>query len=216
MLIRRNGQEYDVKKQVSGYGRENAPQVSNTIHSGACAFTMDLYCCITHLLAITAGELACLSMQAKVISVMKWKTYSKHKLGCLAALWNWALDVAVVHEGESSTWLSVLWRPRCFWGNEIFRGNEILFWGNEISFFTRFFFTCPFRGPVTLSKEILKKTFKHQLLHLKPLHTLGKVSVNASILYKNQEICNKTNLWRFQLVSLFLLWENSKNTFSVL
>ena len=29
---------------------------------------------------------------------------------------------------------------------------------------------------------------------LKPLHTVGKVSVNASILYKNQEICNKTNL----------------------
>ena len=29
---------------------------------------------------------------------------------------------------------------------------------------------------------------------LKPLHTIGKVSVNASILYKNQEICNKTNL----------------------
>ena len=26
---------------------------------------------------------------------------------------------------------------------------------------------------------------------LKPLHTIGKVSVNASILYKNQEICNK-------------------------
>ena len=29
---------------------------------------------------------------------------------------------------------------------------------------------------------------------LKPLHTIGKVSLNASILYKNQEICNKTNL----------------------
>ena len=29
---------------------------------------------------------------------------------------------------------------------------------------------------------------------LKPLHTIGKVSVNASILYKIQEICNKTNL----------------------
>ena len=26
---------------------------------------------------------------------------------------------------------------------------------------------------------------------LKPLHTIGKVSVDASILYKNQEICNK-------------------------
>ena len=32
------------------------------------------------------------------------------------------------------------------------------------------------------------------ILLLKPLHTIGKVSVNASILYTNQEICNKTNL----------------------
>ena len=52
-------------------------------------------------------------------------------------------------------------------------------------------------------------------LILKPLHTLGKVSVNASILYNNQEICNKTNLWKFQLISLFLLRENSKNAFSI-
>ena len=44
---------------------------------------------------------------------------------------------------------------------------------------------------------------------LKSLLTIGKVSVNASILYKNQEICNKTNLWKFQLISLFLLRENS-------
>ena len=29
---------------------------------------------------------------------------------------------------------------------------------------------------------------------LKPMHNIGKVSVNASILYKNQEICNKTKL----------------------
>ena len=50
---------------------------------------------------------------------------------------------------------------------------------------------------------------------LKPLHTIGKVSLNASILYKNQEICNKTNLWKFQLISLFLLRENSKNEFSI-
>ena len=49
---------------------------------------------------------------------------------------------------------------------------------------------------------------------LKPLHTVGKVSANASILYKNQETCNKTNLWKFQLISLFLLRENSKNAFS--
>ena len=27
---------------------------------------------------------------------------------------------------------------------------------------------------------------------LKPFHTIGKVSSNASILYKNQEICNTT------------------------
>ena len=50
---------------------------------------------------------------------------------------------------------------------------------------------------------------------LKPLHNIGKVSVNASILYKNQEICNKTNLWKFQLISLFILRENSKNAFSI-
>ena len=50
---------------------------------------------------------------------------------------------------------------------------------------------------------------------LKPLHTIGNVSLNASILYKNQEICNKTTLWKFQLISLFLLWENSKNAFSI-
>ena len=49
---------------------------------------------------------------------------------------------------------------------------------------------------------------------LKPLHTIGKVSANTSILYKNQEICNKTNLWKFQLILLFLLRENSKNAFS--
>ena len=50
---------------------------------------------------------------------------------------------------------------------------------------------------------------------LKPLHTVGKVSVNASILHKNQEICNKTHMWKFQLISLFLLRENSKNAFSI-
>ena len=48
------------------------------------------------------------------------------------------------------------------------------------------------------------------------MHNIGKVYVNASILYKNQQICNKTNRWKFQLVSLFLLWENSKNAFSIL
>ena len=47
------------------------------------------------------------------------------------------------------------------------------------------------------------------------MHNIGKVSVNASILYKNQEICNKTNLWKFKLTSLILLRENSKNAFSI-
>ena len=51
--------------------------------------------------------------------------------------------------------------------------------------------------------------------HLKPMHNICKVSVNASVLYKNQEICNKTNLWKFPLISLFLLRENSKNAFSI-
>ena len=52
-------------------------------------------------------------------------------------------------------------------------------------------------------------------LHLKPMHDIGKVYVNASILYKNQEICSKTNLWKFQLISLFLSRENRKNAFSI-
>ena len=47
------------------------------------------------------------------------------------------------------------------------------------------------------------------------MHNIGKVSVNASILYKNQDICNTTNLWKGQLISLFLLRENSKNAFSI-
>ena len=66
-------------------------QVNNKIQSGACAFTMDLYFCVTHLLAIIAGKLACLSLCLTVSSAMKWKMYSKQKIGCLAALWNWAL-----------------------------------------------------------------------------------------------------------------------------
>ena len=53
------------------------------------------------------------------------------------------------------------------------------------------------------------------LPYIKPLHTIGKVSVNASILYKNQEICTKTTLYKFRLISLFLLRENSKNAFSI-
>ena len=48
-----------------------------------------------------------------------------------------------------------------------------------------------------------------------PMHNIGKVSVNASVLYKNQEIRNKTHMWTFQLISLFLLRENSKNAFSI-
>ena len=36
------------------------------------------------------------------------------------------------------------------------------------------------------------------------MHNIGKVPVNASILYKNQDIFNKTNLRKFQLILLFL------------
>ena len=61
----------------------------------------------------------------------------------------------------------------------------------------------------------IRCAFKLLYLALKPLHTIGKVSVNASILHKNQEICNKTNLWKFHLISLFLLRENCKNAFSI-
>ena len=47
------------------------------------------------------------------------------------------------------------------------------------------------------------------------MHNIGEMSVNASILYKNQDICNKTSLWKCQLISLFLLREKSKNAFSI-
>ena len=36
---------------------------------------MDLYCCVTHLLTITAGKLAGLSPCLMVTSAMKWKMY---------------------------------------------------------------------------------------------------------------------------------------------
>ena len=36
------------------------------------------------------------------------------------------------------------------------------------------------------------------------------MSVNASILYKNQEICTETNLWKFQLILLCLQRETVK------
>ena len=51
-------------------------QVSKNIQSGACAFTMDLYCRVTHLLAITAGK----------FSVPFSMLNSKQKVGCSAAL----------------------------------------------------------------------------------------------------------------------------------
>ena len=35
------------------------------------------------------------------------------------------------------------------------------------------------------------------------MHNIGKVSVNASILYKNQEICNKTNVPNFSSFRYF-------------
>ena len=47
------------------------------------------------------------------------------------------------------------------------------------------------------------------------MHNIGKASVNASILYKNYEICNKTNLDKCQLILFFILQENSKNAFSI-
>ena len=45
----------------------------------ACAFTLDWYCRITHLLPITAGNLVCFSLWLMVSSAMKQKTYSKQK-----------------------------------------------------------------------------------------------------------------------------------------
>ena len=37
--------------------------------------------------------------------------------------------------------------------------------------------------------------YKQRALHgLKPMHNIDQVSVNASILYNNQEICNTTNV----------------------
>ena len=46
-------------------------RVSKKIEKGVGVFTMDLYCCVTHLLAITAGKLACLSLCLTVSSAMK-------------------------------------------------------------------------------------------------------------------------------------------------
>ena len=50
--------------RVSEYKHKHISQVSKKIQSGACAFTMDLYCCVTHLQAIMAGKLACISRHA--------------------------------------------------------------------------------------------------------------------------------------------------------
>ena len=62
---------------------------------------------------------------------------------------------------------------------------------------------------------IISQVSTVQFLLLKPMHNIGKVSVNSSILYNNQQICKKTNLWTFQLILLFLLWKNSKNAISI-
>ena len=72
-----------------------------------------------------------------------------------------------------------------------------------------------FSSPPSCPPQYYRSGAAAEPIYLKPMHNIGKVSVNASILYKNQEICNKTNLWKFQLISLFLLRENSKNAFSI-
>ena len=54
---------------------------------------------------------------------------------------------------------------------------------------------CHFHDLILLAfGEIPCTVYIYTFSTLKPLHTIGKVSLNASILYKNQEICNKTNL----------------------
>ena len=35
------------------------------------------------------------------------------------------------------------------------------------------------------------------------MYAIGNMSVDASIIKKNQEICTETNLWKFQLISLY-------------
>ena len=73
-------------------------QLSKKIQRDECAFTMDLYCCVTHLLAITAGKLACLSLCLTVSSAMKWKTYSKQKLAAkrLHETGPWCYDFEII------------------------------------------------------------------------------------------------------------------------
>ena len=66
-----------------------------------------------------------------------------------------------------------------------------------------------------LITNLWKSISAYSIVSVKPMHNIGKVSLNASILYKNHEICHKTNLWKFQLISLFLLRENSKHAFSI-
>ena len=58
-------------------------------------------------------------------------------------------------------------------------------------------------------------TYMYIYVHLKPMHNIGKVSVNTSILYKNQEICNKTNLRIFQLIS-YIFYEKTVKTHSAI
>ena len=53
------------------------------------------------------------------------------------------------------------------------------------------FLSCAFSLKMLFEKNVNADVVEYCL---KPLHTIGKVSVNASILYRNQEICNKTNL----------------------
>ena len=46
---------------------------SKKIESGACAFTVDLYCCVSHFaIAITAGKLACLSLCLIRLATALW------------------------------------------------------------------------------------------------------------------------------------------------
>ena len=60
--------------------RSTLQRLARKFRAAACAFTMDLYRCVTHLPAITAdGKLACLSPCLTVSRAMEWKTYSKQK-----------------------------------------------------------------------------------------------------------------------------------------
>ena len=67
-----------------------------------------------------------------------------------------------------------------------------------------------------MNKNITHTVIVGTVNRLKPLHTIGKVSLNASILYKNQEICKiKPTCENFSSFRYFFYEKTVKNAFSI-